>query len=112
MQVTRHPPRQGEPYLLRRVRVLRFKTFRQRDQDRFPGAGWKEKQKQDRLKDRVPRLVYAVCIGLDTALYHMHAVYTIEVTCIALAPVHATELSRFNPTVLQLALAYVLCPLS
>lgn len=49
VQVPRHAPRQGEPYLLRRMRVVRLEAFRQRHQDWFPGPGGQEKQKQDWL---------------------------------------------------------------
>lgn len=84
VQVAGHAPHEGEPYILHGVRVVRIPAVRQHHQDRLPGAGWEEKQKQDWVNGRVPRLVYAVWIRLDTALYHTHAVYTIETTCIAL----------------------------
>ncbi len=49
MQVPRYTPHEGKPYLLHVMRVLRFKTFRQCHQDRFPGSGRKADQEQDRI---------------------------------------------------------------
>ena len=49
LQVARHPPHQGKPYLLHVLRILRFKAIRQPYQDRFPSTSRKEKQKQDGL---------------------------------------------------------------
>ena len=87
VQIAGYAPHEGEPYILHVVRIMRIPAVRQRDQNRFPGAGREEKQEQDWLNGPSPCLVYTVCIRLDTALYHMHAVYTIEATCIALIPV-------------------------
>ena len=49
LQVTRHATYEREPYLLHWLRIMWLETFRQHDQDRFPGASWQEKQEQDRL---------------------------------------------------------------
>ncbi|CAL1710201.1 unnamed protein product [Somion occarium] len=46
MQITRYTPHEGESYLLHVLRILWIETFGQPYQDRFPGTGRKEKQKQ------------------------------------------------------------------
>ena len=51
VQIPRYPSYEGKPYLLRLLRIVRFKTFSQCHQDRFPGAGREESKKQDRLEE-------------------------------------------------------------
>ena len=89
MQVTRHPPHQGKPYLLHVLRILRFEAIRQPYQDRFPSTSWKEKQKQDGLEAQrsleypllfLLRLSYVMCyllscISVSLAFVH-HRLHT------------------------------------
>lgn len=86
LQIARHPPQQGEPYLLHVVRVVRVEAFRRHHQDRFPGAGRKEKQKQDGLigctnqawKDAVSYSSPRICT--HRILSHSDTVYYLSLT--------------------------------
>jgi len=49
MQVARHSPDKGKPYLLHGLRVLWLSAVCQCRQDRVPGPSWQTQQKQDRL---------------------------------------------------------------
>ena len=49
MQVARHTPYKGKPYLFHGLRILWLSAVGERRQDRFPGPSWQAQQKQDRL---------------------------------------------------------------
>jgi hypothetical protein len=49
MQVARHTPYKGKPYLFHGLRVLWLSAVGERRQDRFPGPSWQAQQKQNRL---------------------------------------------------------------
>lgn len=81
MQVTRHASHEGESYFLHVLRVMRLKAVRRTDQDRFPGAGRKEKQKQDGLS--TPRITMVLCIScVHVYLCYTHTLYRIHSTAI------------------------------
>lgn len=50
MQITRHPPHKGEPYILHVLRVMWLTTIGQRHQERLPGPGRKEEQEQNWIR--------------------------------------------------------------
>jgi hypothetical protein len=50
MQVARHSPNKGKPYLFHGVRVLWLSAVGERRQDRVPGPSWQAQQKQNRLR--------------------------------------------------------------
>ena len=62
VQVARHPPHEGDPYLLHDMRVVRVPTIRQRHQEWFPGPGHQEEQEQDRLNPVLSVSCFAITL--------------------------------------------------
>ena len=49
MQVARHTPYKGKPYLFHGLRVLWLSAIGERRKNWFPGPSWQAQQKQNRL---------------------------------------------------------------
>ena len=49
MQVARHSPNKGKPYLFHGLRVLWLSAVGERRQDWIPSPSWQAQQKQNRL---------------------------------------------------------------